>query len=98
MASPFRIFRKYQKTVLVIAGVVCMFVFVIGDSLVAYLTGARNARAGDERDARAVAVHWNGGRLTNRDLNELVFRRRILNGFLKQVQIEGERSAYQAGV
>ena len=76
MASPFRVFRKYQKMLMAIAGVVCMFVFVVGDSLFSYLSGGRNARAGEDHDAKATAVHWDGGKLTNRQLSELVFRRR----------------------
>ena len=56
MASPFRIFRKYQKTLLVVAGVMLMFVFVIGDSLVAYLGGGRGGRGDGNRDADEVAV------------------------------------------
>ncbi len=98
MASPFRIFRKYQKTLLVIAGVVLMFVFVVGDSLVSYLTGSRNPRSGDERDARSVAVHWDGGSLTNHQLSDLVFRRHVLNRFLGQVTATGEMPSRAAGV
>ncbi len=98
MASPFRVFRKYQKTLLVVAGVVLMFVFVVGDSLMSYLSGSRNARPGDDQDSRATAVHWDGGSLTNRQVNELVFRRRIVNSFLRQVELEGRRPAYEAGV
>ncbi len=75
-----------------------MFVFVVGDSLVTYLTGGKNARAGDDHDARVVAVHWNGGELTNRQLNDLVVRRRILNKFLRDVEMEGRRSSMEAGV
>ena len=91
MASPFRVFRKYQKTLLAIAGVVLMFVFVVGDSLFSYFGGGRNARAGEDHDAKATAVHWDGGKLTNRQLNELVSRRQILNNFLKNVEMEGTR-------
>src|SRR5262245_20536960 len=79
MASPFRVFRKYQKTLLAVAGVVLMFVFVVGDSLFQYFGGSRGAaRSGDDTDAKATAVHWDGGKLSNRQLDELVRRRRIL--------------------
>src|SRR4051794_38872913 len=98
MASPFRVFRKYQKTFLAIAGVVLMFVFVVGDSLFSYFGGGRNARATEDHDARATAVHWDGGKLSNRELNELVMRRRILNNFLKNVEIAGMRPSAEAGV
>jgi hypothetical protein len=98
MASPFRVFRKYQKTLLVVAGVICMFVFVIGDSLFSYLSGTSTARAGTDHDAGAVAVHWDGGKLSNQQLSDLVVRRRVLNNFLKAVEAEGRRPAYEAGV
>ena len=98
MASPFRVFRKYQKTLLVIAGVICMFVFVVGDSLMSYFAGTRNARAGNDPQGQATAVHWDGGTLTSRQLNELVSKRRMLNAFLNQVQFEGERTSRDAGI
>src|SRR6476659_1280935 len=98
MASPFRVFRKNQKLLLVIASVMAIFAFVIGDSLFTYMTGGRRSGQQDQTDLRAVAVHWDGGKLTNREVNELVSRRRILNTFLRQVEGEGEISARQAGV
>ena len=85
MASPFRVFRKYQKTLLAVAGVVLMFVFVVGDSLMSYLGGSRHPRASEEHEASAVAVHWDGGKLTNKQVNDLVFRRRLLNSFLRNI-------------
>src|SRR6185436_5239800 len=98
MASPFRVFGKYQKTLLAIAGVVLMFVFVVGDSLFSYFGGGRNPQASDEHDAKATAVHWDGGKRSNRQLNELVMKRRILNNFLKNIEMEGRRPSYEAGV
>lgn len=75
-----------------------MFVFVVGDSLFSYLGGDRTPRATEEHDAKATAVHWDGGKLSNRDLNELVMRRRILNNFLKNVEIAGMQPSVEAGV
>src|SRR4051794_18984314 len=89
MASPFHVFRKYQKTMLAVAGVICMFVFVIGDSLFNYFGGSRTARATNERDAAAVAVSWDGGKLSNRQLGELVGRRKMVNYFLREVEARG---------
>jgi hypothetical protein len=98
MASPFRVFRKYQKMLLVVAGVVLMFVFVIGDALVPYL-GGRSPGSGDvNRDAAAVAVKWDGGELTNQELDQLVMRRRIVNSFMQGVHDAGVRSAILAGI
>src|SRR5690242_5775190 len=98
MASPFRVFRKYQKTLLAVAGVVLMFVFVVGDSLFSYFGGGRNPRAVEDHDAKATAVRWDGGKLTNLQLNQLVSRRRILANFLKNVEMEGTRPSAMAGV
>ena len=98
MASPFRIFRKYQKTLLVVAGVILMFVFVIGDALVGYLGGSRRGGGDFGRDAGATAVRWDGGSLTNSELQDLVLRRRIVKAFVLGVWAAGEQSALQAGV
>jgi len=97
MASPFRIFRKYMKTLLVVFGVMIMFVFVIGDSLVAYLSGSRGGGGDARRDAGAVAVSWDGGSLTNNELDNLVMRRRIVNAFLGGVEFSGLQATLQAG-
>ncbi len=98
MASPFRIFRKYQKTLLVAAGVVLMFVFVIGDALVGYLGGSRAGGGERAHDAAAVAVRWDGGSLTNAELYDLTMRRRIVNAFIQQVEAAGRSGAVEAGV
>src|SRR3954451_23411597 len=98
MASPFRLFRKHQKTMLAVAGVICMFVFVVGDSLFSYFGGSRNARATNDREAGAVAVSWDGGKLTNRQLNDLVARRKMVNYFLREVEANGRRPSVEAGV
>jgi hypothetical protein len=97
MASPFRTFRRYQKTFIVVGLVILTFVFVIGDSLVAYLGGSRGG-GGATQDAQAVAVSWDGGSLTNQELDNLVFRRRIVNSFLQNVVNAGGLSAMEAGL
>lgn len=99
MASPFRLFRKYQKTLLVIAGVILMFVFVVGDSLMKYVRhaadGGGNAAS---RQPGAVAVRWDGGKLTNAELNDLVMQRLVVNGFLGAIVAEGQRAALERGI
>lgn len=83
---------------MVIATIVAIFVFVIGDAVMSRYNSSRAASQSGSSDAGAVAVQWDGGKLTNQQLNELVLRRHILNNFLRQVQIEGMRSSYEAGV
>jgi hypothetical protein len=98
MASPFHIFRKYQKSLLAVAGVVLMFVFVLGDPLSQYIRRSGVGQgAGEGRHPDDVAVRWNGGQLTNAEVSQLVMRRLIVNGFLRQVEYEGRYAAVQAG-
>jgi hypothetical protein len=98
MASPFRIFRKYQKTLLVIAGVLLMFVFVVGDSITQFIGGASSGgtTVGGGRPTDT-AVTWADGKLTNRELGQLVQRREIVKSFLTRLFQAGQRAAYEAG-
>lgn len=98
MASPFRVFRKNVKPMLAFFVVMLMLSWVIGDSLFTYFAGNRNPSASTRQNAKAVAVSWDGGKLTNLQLNEMVARRQILNSFLEQVEGMGAQSALQAGV
>ncbi len=98
MASPFRVFRRYQKSLLIVAGVILIFVFVLDDSLRMLLGGTRGNGGGDnsnQRAGNAVAVRWNGGRLTNSELEQLVFRRRVTNSFQRQIYEAGTMVAQQ---
>ncbi len=96
MASPFRTFRKYQKTLIAVAGVVLMFVFVIGDPLSQYLRGGP-APSGTGLSPNDVAVKWDNGQLTNAELNQLVIQRLVVNGFIRQVEAVGRYAAEEAG-
>ncbi len=99
MASPFQVFRKYQKSLLVVGGVVLMFVFVAGDPLTSLLRdmgGAGGSRSGME--AGDVAVRWDDGKLTNRELGALVMQRRVVNDFLGNVEMAGRAATLDAGV
>lgn len=98
MSSPFRIFRKYQKTLLVIAGVLLMFVFVVGDSLTQLIrrtAGAVEPTGGQQ--PTDVAVEWTSGQLTNRELSRLVQRRAIVKTFIIRLYQTGQMAALQAG-
>ncbi len=82
---------------MVIATLIAIFIFVIGDALMSRYSGSSQA-SGEALDAGATAVHWDGGKLTNRQLNELVFRRRVLNQFLRNIDMEGTRPSVMAGI
>src|SRR6201999_3864594 len=96
--SPFEVFRKNMKPMMAVLFVILMLTWVVGDSLFNYFSGNRTASAAKQREAKFVAVSWDGGTLTNQQIDTLVVRRKMLNEFLKQVEIEGQRSAYEAGV
>ncbi len=98
MASPFRLFRKYVKPMLAFFVVMLIFSWAVGDSLFNYFGGSRNPAVSSQRAGREVAVRWDGGKLTNQQVNDLVVRRQMLNGFLERVEGMGARSAYEAGV
>jgi hypothetical protein len=99
MASPFRLFRRYQKALLVVAGVILMFVFVVGDSLMQYMQSSGGGASDDRRQLpQATAVTWNGGQLSNAELHQLVMQRVIVNMFVRTVEYAGRQAAYDAGV
>ncbi len=76
----FRFFRRYQKSLLVVAGVLCMLAFTVGDSLSMLLGGGGNDREG--RNLSEVAVTWDGGKLTRGELGDLMQQRRDAANFM----------------
>jgi hypothetical protein len=87
-----------MKTLLVIFGVMLIFVFVIGDALISYYGGSPRGGGGDSRqDANDIAVSWDGGSLTNADLDRLVMRRQIVNSFIRGIAMTGFQMAMDAG-
>ncbi|MGD9634964.1 MAG: hypothetical protein AB7G28_04055 [Pirellulales bacterium] len=97
MASPFQAFRKYQKTLLAVAGVVLMFVFVLGQPLSQYLHSRSAEQGGAGRSPTATAVKWDGGKLTNAELGQLVVQRLVVNNFLRTVEAVGIQAAQESG-
>src|SRR5687767_12749157 len=95
MASPFSVFRRHQKVLMAIACVVGVFAFVLSDSLPSLMggpSGGGTNPASTRPKDRDLAVHWNGGRLTNGELSQLVFRRRVTNSFQRQVHDTGAQA------
>jgi hypothetical protein len=87
-----------MKTLMVVFGVMIMFVFVILDPLTSYLGGGRAARREQTRkDANEVAVSWDGGSLTNAELDRLVMRRQVVNSFIRGIAMTGFQMAMDAG-
>lgn len=81
MASPFRLFRKYQKAFIAIAAVVAMFIFVLADPLMSWLQSG----SGGPQSANTVVAEWEGGSLTLRQLDQLTQRRFRIHEFLSNL-------------
>jgi hypothetical protein len=69
MASPFHAFRKHQRVLLVVVGVICIITFTVGDFILSYFPMG----GGGSAEANTV-VTWKGGELNE---NELVNLRRL---------------------
>ena len=96
MASPFSLFRKYMKPLMVVLCGMAMLAFVVVDPLMQYLgTGSQSGPVG--RDGSKVAVTWNGEQLTEDELGALIYRRRILDAFVRSVAQAGYNAAYLEG-
>lgn len=78
MASPFYLFRKYQRAFIAIAAVVAMFIFVVADPLMSWLQSG----SGPQRNAKEVLASWDGGEITAMELDRLTQRRYKINQFL----------------
>ncbi|TWT90597.1 periplasmic folding chaperone [Pseudobythopirellula maris] len=96
MATPFTVFRKNTGLMMAILCALLMFSFVLADPLAQYAAGGRDG-AGPDRSLEVVAT-WDGGRVTERQLSELVMHRRILALFQQRVLQIGYQSALAAGV
>ncbi|MCA9257680.1 MAG: hypothetical protein KDA61_00715, partial [Planctomycetales bacterium] len=87
MASPFRHFRKHQRTFMAVAAVLCMVIFVLGSAL------SGNGRGNDGRRAAGAKVaSWNGGSITEGEMGRLVVERNLVNEFLRRLYSEGLRA------
>ena len=89
MSSPFTIFRKHQKLLLAVFGVMLMVVFTVGYSL------SQIAGEGGGGGENPVVVQWNGDQLTRDNLESLRTLRAYLAGFLQiQRQEAVQKGAY----
>lgn len=96
MASPFSLFRKYMKPLMVVLCGMAMLAFVVVDPLMQYwATNARGGAVG--QDGSKVVVTWKNGQLTESELYHLVARRNLLARFQAAVFQQGLRAAYLEG-
>lgn len=92
----FRFFRRYQKIFIVVGGVILMFVFTVGDSLTQWVARGQNDSSG--RNPKATVVSWDGGKLTEHELDRLVWRRRVVSRFVNTVYQYGMMLASQSNL
>ena len=78
----FRFFRRYQKTMLVAAGILCMLAFTVGDALMQVIGSGGNRSQG----ADDVVVTWDGGQLTERQVSSLVQTRSAAMQYLAAIE------------
>ncbi len=89
MASPFYLFRKYQRAFIAIAAVVAMFIFVVADPLMSWL---QSSGGGGQRSGKMVVASWDGGEVNLAQLERLTQRRYRISQFLR---VMVERAARQ---
>jgi len=77
MASPFKIFRKYQKTLLAVAGVILMIVFTLG--------GVISGVGGGPGYTDPIVVRTKYGDFSERDLERMAQLHNVTIGFLNEV-------------
>jgi hypothetical protein len=90
MSSPFRYFRKHTKAFMAVAAVLAIFIFVVGGAI-----SSSTQSGGGGQHAGATVATWNGGSLTEGQLQSLIAQRLIVNDFLQRLFAQGGgRSGY----
>src|SRR5690349_4501802 len=79
-----RYMRQHGKKVMVFMGIVCMFTFVVGYSVLDLVTGGRSGQP----TTNPVAVTWTKGRVHETELNNLRNRHRMAVQFVNQIAME----------
>jgi hypothetical protein len=98
MASPFRAFRKHQKALIAVAGVVLMFVFVLADPLSQYIRHGMSGSSGaGKHNPDDVVVRWKDGKLTNAEMAKLVEMRLMVHQLIREIEAQGRGIAMEKG-
>lgn len=81
MASPFSLFRKNQKMLLAVFGVIIMLTFVVGTPLMMFVDSSRRARLSDN----SIVVTWAGGKVHENEIYLMRNSHRLVVRFLAGV-------------
>ncbi|MEM8944201.1 MAG: hypothetical protein AAGD11_03385 [Planctomycetota bacterium] len=94
MASPFYLFRKYQRAFIAIAAVIAMFIFVVADPLMSWL---QSSGGGPQRSGNTIVATWDGGEINLMELERLTQRRYKISEFLRNLIGRAARTIEQEG-
>lgn len=83
MSSPFKLFRKHQKEMLIGVFIMAMLAFVVGDPLMKMFQG-RGGEGADAAGATVVTIGKEDLKLTRGELQQLRNRRRVVNTFIER--------------
>lgn len=97
MASPFSLFRKYLKPMMVVLCGMAILAFVVLDPLMQYMGTTGGGGGAYGRDGSKVVVTWKDGQLTEAEINQLVYRRNLLARFQAAIFQQGLNAAYLEG-
>ncbi len=86
MASPLRLFRKYEYVFLVAFGIMLMIAFVVGPILSDYLDSRMRGGGGED----SVVVTWAGGELHESDLGTMRAVHGAATRFLRELTSQAE--------
>jgi hypothetical protein len=81
MASPFNVFRKNQRTMMVVIGVGCMIGFLLGG--MGIIEGVRPGMGGS--DENPLVVSWDGGQLTQQEIDQYKLQRNLAVRYLATI-------------
>src|SRR6266436_5478076 len=97
MASPFRAFRKHQKTLLAIACLGAMIAFVIGTPMSQSFRGSATSGASGRHNPDDVVVRWKDGKLTNAEMSRLIEMRLVVHQLIREIEAQGRGIAMEKG-
>ena len=93
MASPLSLFRKYQKAMLAVFGVMIMFAFVVVPPIMDFMQ-SNQMEAIRQND---VVVTWAGGKVDETQLGQFRMLRQVTVGFLDNTKSNFDRLATDLG-
>src|SRR6187455_1874039 len=97
MASPFSLFRQYQKVLIAVFGVGLMIAFLVEGSLLNMITG-RSAGGGSSAGRANSAVTFKGGSLTDEQILRMHRSDMLADEFVERVKAAAQKASKDAQV